>query len=65
MQLLVDTGATVSLVTKEDFKKFFDQKYQLSKTLVQLQNFSKQCIEMVVFKWMFDTKELLLGLNAI
>lgn len=44
MQLLVDAAATVPLMTKEDFNKFFDPKYQLVKTSVQLQNFSKQRI---------------------
>ncbi|KAH7964675.1 hypothetical protein HPB49_000149 [Dermacentor silvarum] len=47
MQLLVDTGATMSLMAKEDFNKSFDQKYQLMKTSVQLQHFSKRRIEML------------------
>ncbi|XP_070394438.1 uncharacterized protein [Dermacentor albipictus] len=45
MQLLVDTGASVSLMTAEDFGKHFGRQHRLSKTAVDLRNFSKQRID--------------------
>ncbi|XP_077537405.1 uncharacterized protein LOC144149627 isoform X1 [Haemaphysalis longicornis] len=44
MQLLVDTGASVSFMTAEDFKRHFSKLYVLSKASVYLWNFSKQRI---------------------
>ncbi|XP_077538135.1 uncharacterized protein LOC144150167 [Haemaphysalis longicornis] len=44
MQLLVDTGASVSLMTVEDFKRHFSKQHALSKASVNLWNFSKQRI---------------------
>ncbi|XP_054932932.1 uncharacterized protein [Dermacentor andersoni] len=45
MQLPVDTGASVSLMTAEDFGKHFGRQHRLSKTAVDLKNFSKQRID--------------------
>ncbi|XP_072142329.1 uncharacterized protein [Dermacentor andersoni] len=45
MRLPVDTGASVSLMTAEDFGKHFGRQHRLSKTAVDLKNFSKQCID--------------------
>ncbi|XP_072143757.1 uncharacterized protein [Dermacentor andersoni] len=45
MRLLVDTGASASLMTAEDFGKHFGRQHRLSKTAVDLKNFSKQRID--------------------
>ncbi|XP_072143045.1 uncharacterized protein [Dermacentor andersoni] len=45
MRLLVDTGASVSLMTAEDFEKHFGRQHRLSKAAVDLRNFSKQRID--------------------
>ncbi|XP_070378207.1 uncharacterized protein [Dermacentor albipictus] len=45
MQLFVDTGASVSLMTAEDFGKHFGRQHRLSKTVVDLRNFSRQRID--------------------
>ncbi|XP_072146218.1 uncharacterized protein [Dermacentor andersoni] len=44
MRLPVDTGASVSMMTVEDFGKHFGRQHRLSQT-VDLKNFSKQCID--------------------
>ncbi|XP_072141684.1 uncharacterized protein [Dermacentor andersoni] len=44
MRLPVDTGASVSLMTAEDFGKHFGRQHRLSQT-VDLKNFSKQHID--------------------
>lgn len=44
MQLLIDTGATVSLMTAEDFKRHFSKQHVLSKTVIDLRNISKKRI---------------------
>ncbi|XP_049267375.1 uncharacterized protein K02A2.6-like [Rhipicephalus sanguineus] len=44
MSLLVDTGATASLMTKKDFDMLFASKHRLLQTSIQLQNFSKHRI---------------------
>ncbi|KAL1482971.1 hypothetical protein MTO96_033452 [Rhipicephalus appendiculatus] len=41
LQLLVDTGASVSLMTVEDFQRHFSKQHILSKAVVDLRNFSK------------------------
>ncbi|XP_070392639.1 uncharacterized protein [Dermacentor albipictus] len=45
IRLLVDTGASVSLMTAEDFGKHFGRQHRLSKTAVDLRNYSKQRID--------------------
>ncbi|XP_072143800.1 uncharacterized protein [Dermacentor andersoni] len=45
MRLPVDTGASVSLMTAEDFGKHFGRQHRLSQTTVDLKNFSKQRID--------------------
>ncbi|KAH7968218.1 hypothetical protein HPB52_007031 [Rhipicephalus sanguineus] len=44
MSLLVDTGATASLMTKKDFDTLFASKHHLLQMSVHMQNFSKQRI---------------------
>ncbi|XP_072143038.1 uncharacterized protein [Dermacentor andersoni] len=45
MRLPVDTEASASLMTAEDFGKHFGRQHRLSKTAVDLKNFSKQRID--------------------
>ncbi|KAH7975523.1 hypothetical protein HPB52_002619 [Rhipicephalus sanguineus] len=44
MSLLVDTGATASLMTKKDFDMLFASKHRLLQMSIQLQHFSKHRI---------------------
>ncbi|KAH7983059.1 hypothetical protein HPB52_008899 [Rhipicephalus sanguineus] len=44
MSLLVDTGATASLMTKKDFDMLFASKHRLLQMSIQLQDFSKHRI---------------------
>lgn len=80
LRLLVDTGASVSLMTAEDFQRHFSKQHSLSKAVVDLRNFSKQRIRIlgsfqapvkvlqrscsVVF-YVTDKGTSLLGLDAI
>ncbi|XP_054932291.1 uncharacterized protein [Dermacentor andersoni] len=45
MRLPVDTGASVSMMTAEDFGKHFGRQHRLSKRAVDLRNFSRQRID--------------------
>ncbi|XP_072141682.1 uncharacterized protein [Dermacentor andersoni] len=45
MRLLMDTGASVSFMTAEDFRNHFGRQHRLSQTTVDLKNFSKQRID--------------------
>ncbi|XP_075540294.1 uncharacterized protein LOC142575141 [Dermacentor variabilis] len=45
MRLLVDTGASVSFMTAEDFRNHFGQQHWLSQTTVDLRNYSRQRID--------------------
>lgn len=80
MQLLVDTGATASLMTAEDFNRHFMRQHVLSKASVDLWNFSKQRVGVIgcfqalvqllqrscsIIFYVTDKGTSLLGLDAI
>ncbi|XP_042147516.1 uncharacterized protein LOC121836625 [Ixodes scapularis] len=47
IRFFVDTGATVSLLSEEDYRKNFAERYPLSATSVVLQNYTKEEIPSV------------------
>ncbi|KAL1469841.1 hypothetical protein MTO96_040839, partial [Rhipicephalus appendiculatus] len=52
LQLLVDTGASVSLMTVEDFQRHFSKQHVLSKPVVDLRNFSNSAWKLsAIFKF--------------